>query len=841
MKNFKRIIKSSFAVVLAFIMLFSVACKKDPVTPDDQPPEDLGPNSISFYKESLDLTVGDKETNKALVFRTVEGQTLVYQSADPEIATVNSEGLVEAINEGQTKIVASYGDVSNEYPVRVSYLDSVLPSIETNQSAETFNLVKESTFTFEPQIKYNDSFFNDGEFTYEIEDTDIIEQVDAGLFMAKTNGQTSITIRADWRKFKNAETTSLVKQFNISVVDDVVISVQGVETDFVQVYTKQSFGGKTYNTTANFNPVVLINGTQTSEDVNVEIQDPTIATYENNKIVAKAFGKTVATIKVNYGNEIVERQYTVFVERPVAKAEKTVNYFSSYTGTLRDETADFAQITLAQFLYGNATSEVIVDATIDGDELNVSENKILGITGTSDSTYKVTVSVGTATEIYEVDMVVYGMYIYSLEDLNVFVRGEDNRELDCYVELARDLDAKDITLRNHFTDNPTSDYLPTSSKSYKQAKGFMGTFDGKGHTIKNLTTGQYGLFCVTYEASIKNIGFENVNINGGGLFAENIMFTEFENVYVKVSSMAEIAGGSNVFSPFVVRSGNFKNIYVDALAVQQDRYKLTGAFVSIENFESIEYATTPIFENCFVLADLPMGVNVSVKTTTTNPLTDESLAQLAISENVANNLTNKNAIMDYLWNNMQFIDAKDNFINKFIELNEEMFAGKDPSEIVVESSAISALGRAYKLENVRSYKTIEEVKADSNTQSFFKGFMGYGYWSMLDGILYWGETKVNAEAGQIYLNVGSVAGKPVEGFDGNPITPTINAPIRLNKLTCFGYKFIGWKDYRTGEIFYAEAGSNDVLVSHSYTGEAMEFVAVWEKDSNVATGPEFPA
>ena len=67
MKNFKRIIKSSFAVVLACIMLFSVACKKDPVTPDDQPPEDLGPNSISFYKESLDLTVGDKETNKALV------------------------------------------------------------------------------------------------------------------------------------------------------------------------------------------------------------------------------------------------------------------------------------------------------------------------------------------------------------------------------------------------------------------------------------------------------------------------------------------------------------------------------------------------------------------------------------------------------------------------------------------------------------------------------------------------------------------------------------------------------------------------------------------------------
>ena len=190
---------------------------------------------------------------------------------------------------------------------------------------------------------------------------------------------------------------------------------------------------------------------------------------------------------------------------------------------------------------------------------------------------------------------------------------------------------------------------------------------------------------------------------------------------------------------------------------------------------------------------------------------------------------------------MQFIDAKDNFVNKFIQLNEEMFAGKDPSEIVVESSAISALGRAYKLENVRSYKTIEEVKADSNTQSFFKGFMGYGYWSMLDGILYWGETKVNAEAGQIYLNVGSVAGKPVEGFDGNPITPTINAPVRLNKLTCFGYKFIGWKDYRTGEIFYAEAGSNDVLVSHSYTGEAMEFVAVWEKDSNVATGPEFPA
>ena len=832
MKSFKRIIKSSFAIVLAFIMLFSVACKKDPVDPGDTPP-DLGPNSISFYKSSLDLTVGDKESNVALVYRTVEGQTLVYQSANPEIAKVSSSGVVEAINEGQTKIIATYGDISNEYPVRVTYLDSVLPSIETNQASESFNLVKDSTFVFEPTIKYNDGIFSDGEFTYEVEkvgSVDAIVDCGDGVFNAVENGQARITIRANWRKFTSELTTSLVKQYTITVVDDVVISVEGVETDFVQVYTKQSFGGSNYNTAVSFVPVVLTNGEPTNENVVVEIEDPSIATYESatGKIVAQSFGSTVATIKVARGSEIVERQYQVFVERPVAKFGKTVNYFSSVKGNLRDEESNFENITLAQFIYGSDSSVEIIDASVNGLALEVEENKIFGITGSTNSTYQVTVNVGTATEIYKVDMVVYGAYIYSLEDLDVFIRGEDDRELNCYVELANDLDAKDITLRKHFSDNETSDFVPTSSKSYKQIKGFRGTFDGKGHTIKNLTTGKYGLMCVTYEATIKNVGFENVNINGGGLFAENIMFTEFENVYVKVASMAEEAGGSNVFSKFVVRAGNFKNIYVDALAIERDQYKLTGALAAIEN---IPNATPPIFENCFILADLPMGVNVSVVSDTKSYLKDTSLCQLSLAENVYVKQDEKLVMMDYLWNNMQFLNAKDNFENAYLEKNPE----KTPT-----SEAISALEKVYKLDSVRSYTNVEAVKADVNTQAFFKGFIGYDCWSMLDGVLYWGETKLNAEDGQIYLNVGSVAGKPVEGFDSNPITPALNSQVKLNKLTCFGYKFIGWKDYRTAEIFYADDNLDYVLVSHSYSGEAMEFVAVWEKDPNVSTGPVFP-
>lgn len=819
MKNLKRMFKSAFAVILAMIMLFGVACKKN----GDDGSLDVSPrperqDTITFFSQSLDLTVGDIVQNSAFGYKVVDGQTLVYQSADPTIATVDSYGYVEAINEGTTKIIASYGAISAECNVTVNYLAGQIPSIETNfEENALFNVAKDTTYKFEPKIKYRDRVYTDGAFTYDIENPNVVEMNEDGSLLAKANGTTKVTIKGSWRAFNYATNPSLSMVVTLKVVDDVVIKIDGLTTDFVNVYTVATFAGQTFENEIPFTPVVTVNGqTQSSSNVNVVVADPALATYENGKIVGKSYGTTAINVEYGTGEDKVVKQYELNVLRPQVKFARTANYFSSYKGTLRDETSSFEEMTLAQFIYGQATDKVIVDATIDGQALEVSENKVLGITGSNSSTYEVTVSVGTATEIYDVDMVVYGVYLYDLEDLDIFVRGETNQELDCYVELARDLDAREIALRDHFLDNPKSRFLPTISKSYKEARGFRGTFDGKGHTIKNLTTGKYGLMCVTYEATIKNIAFENVVIKGGGFFAENVMFTNFENVYVKVAKMEVFAGGSNVISRFVVRGGFFKNIYVNTEAVAREDDVLHGALCAIEIGKT--GVQTPSFENCFILSELPTGISTNTG----------DWGQVALAENIYTKTELKEEMLTFVWENGAFASLKSTISTAYTA---------NAPDLVPTIDAINAVGRLHNLTGVRSYKTREIVKADPLSLTFFSNFTGHEYWSLLDGVLIWGDVELNADQGQIYLNVGSVAGQMVEGFDGNPLTPALGSVVKLNKLSCFGYKFVGWKHYETGVIITPNA-QGEYIATMSYDGKAMEFVALWEKDSNVSTGPE---
>lgn len=95
---------------------------------------------------------------------------------------------------------------------------------------------------------------------------------------------------------------------------------------------------------------------------------------------------------------------------------------------------------------------------------------------------------------------------------------------------------------------------------------FAGTFDGNGHKITNLT-GSQGLFASTSNATIKNIGLENININGssyvGGLIGNSGTNTNITNCY----TTGTVKGtGSNVGGLVGAHNGNgrFDNVYSSA-------------------------------------------------------------------------------------------------------------------------------------------------------------------------------------------------------------------------------------------------------------------------------------
>ncbi len=91
--------------------------------------------------------------------------------------------------------------------------------------------------------------------------------------------------------------------------------------------------------------------------------------------------------------------------------------------------------------------------------------------------------------------------IASLDDLKK-IGNEASHPLWANYELADDIDAS------------ASDFVPIGSETAV----FLGTFDGKNHTIKNLTIessyGSVGLFGYVQGATIKNLRFENAKVSG---------------------------------------------------------------------------------------------------------------------------------------------------------------------------------------------------------------------------------------------------------------------------------------------------------------------------------------
>ncbi|MBQ7913455.1 MAG: InlB B-repeat-containing protein [Clostridia bacterium] len=94
-----------------------------------------------------------------------------------------------------------------------------------------------------------------------------------------------------------------------------------------------------------------------------------------------------------------------------------------------------------------------------------------------------------------------------------------------YYVLGQDIDASGVEITN-------------SNACWKQASGFVGTFDGNGYTVSNLKiTGGQGLFGALGEnAKVQNVKFENLNVKEGlYAFAFCARASIFTNVTVEFS------------------------------------------------------------------------------------------------------------------------------------------------------------------------------------------------------------------------------------------------------------------------------------------------------------------
>lgn len=108
------------AVLLSCVALLAIAssCNKPEPAPQPQP-QPVNPTSISISPTTVSLSVGETQQLTAVVEPTDQNFSVTYSSNKAEVATVDNNGLVTAVAEGEAMITAKVGDLSATAKVTV--------------------------------------------------------------------------------------------------------------------------------------------------------------------------------------------------------------------------------------------------------------------------------------------------------------------------------------------------------------------------------------------------------------------------------------------------------------------------------------------------------------------------------------------------------------------------------------------------------------------------------------------------------------------------------------------------------------------------------------------------
>ena len=197
-------------------------------------------------------------------------------------------------------------------------------------------------------------------------------------------------------------------------------------------------------------------------------------------------------------------------------------------------------------IYGNIlTSEVDINVEIKP-EYETPDNLVYVWDGTEMTEPQVSED---NDNIYEIE------YASELAWLQAAVNGTLETAARTTVE-AQDFKGKTFVLTQDI-DLGGKEWTPIGSSSHI----FKGTFDGQGHTVKNLKVSGYnsnvGLFGVTHDGEIKNLTVENAEVSGRlnvGVVAGQPYTSKYTNITVKghveVNGMAYVGavGGKNAYA-----------------------------------------------------------------------------------------------------------------------------------------------------------------------------------------------------------------------------------------------------------------------------------------------------
>ncbi len=512
--------------------------------------------SVAFESEEIVMKVGDEK--ELVVIVTGSDDTATLTSADPDVVSVEGYKLI-AKSAGTAEIIAKVGSASAVCKVTVTE-DATIGVITLNY--EKAELLKGGKITLEANLSYNAQPVTGASFEWTENSNGAVVSIAANGNTATVTavefGTAKVTVKTSYRNKK------IAAEAEIRVKDDISLEINNLTRENGAYGIKLTNNPQDEGNISQFTPSVTVkkNGAEVADaQVSARVKTGSaedVIALDGLKITAlKQGAATVELVYVSGSDEYVQ-EIAVTVVVPVVKAdgwlylEKSVGFKAlsvADLGTvssvkLGDKALAFTQkdgvVTISDFAeedFGEGTLEVSAD------------NMIWRTNG-----FVCTKAIGTADE------------------WNAVAATISENKLDGYYVLSADLD---------YAGKPAPKFC---TPTWGGTQGFAGTFDGRGHLIKNLTIsvadgetadGQsfFGLTSAT--AVIRNVGFINAKIDSTANFRAAVvagfLYGKAENVFMQVTNDSAHSGAiaQSVWSGAVVR-----NCVVEQLNERENSYAL---------------------------------------------------------------------------------------------------------------------------------------------------------------------------------------------------------------------------------------------------------------------------
>ncbi|MBQ7368321.1 MAG: Ig-like domain-containing protein [Clostridia bacterium] len=511
---------------LASLVAFSAGC--NPTTSSSQETA-----RVDLKQEQVEMTIGDTQSLIA-EYDKVDGETLVFESSDPSIVSVDEKGVMKALAQGTATLTVKYGEATDSAEVNVSFGEFV-PVLKIPTAKNDAVQLRTSDYVdLKGVVSFNGVTFDNAELTYTLADKTLGTLTDDGVFTATKAGKTEIIITATWNGY-TGETMN--KTIEITALPTVEISVNRGENSGLTLYS--------------LDDTVLPYSVQCKEDG--EEIDYEVAVMSSEKYInftpqsvqsrgLAGYAELTVTCQDSLGNEYA-RIIPVTVEHTLVEREETLDYFSAYDG-------DFVGGATLRKLLGEDITAVKDGA---GNALRVENNKAYALPTKGDMATETTFTIYGSTYALKANVKAYTRVIDEAEDFSIFHTSATTWQefavspaFDGYYILSNNIDA------GNYMHAKVSEGLISANASmamdtpeYKVYGGLTGTLDGNGYTIDAMTFPAYGLFGHINGGAVKNVAFTNCRFttsSSTAVLASYVYGSNINNLYLHAE---QFGGGAN--------------------------------------------------------------------------------------------------------------------------------------------------------------------------------------------------------------------------------------------------------------------------------------------------------